>query len=128
MATLDFKPPRTKAEPELNLLLPKSAEQPLWKSLFQNLDDYFFPKKQPPLVLTSKPIPVKDIWGFYNYKKSGATVSTVVHIILLSGILALSYIGIKKAVEKPKETVTLVAPSPDRPVMKPAKTEAGGGG
>jgi len=28
MATLDFKPPRTKAEPELNLLLPKSAEQP----------------------------------------------------------------------------------------------------
>src|SRR5205809_7593222 len=71
MATLDFKPPRTKAEPELNLLLPKSAEQPLWKSLFQNLDDYFFPKKQPPLVLTSKPVPVKDRWGFHDYKKSG---------------------------------------------------------
>src|SRR5438876_1529396 len=129
MATLEFKPPQTAPpEPELNLLMPRGSEQSLWKSLVQNFNDTFFPKPQPPLVLTSKPIPVKDIWGFYNYKKSGATVSTVVHIILLSGILALSYIGIKKAVEKPKETVTLVAPSPDIPVMKPAKTEAGGGG
>src|SRR2546427_3199789 len=87
MATLDFKPPRTKAEPELNLLLPKSAEQPLWKSLFQNLDDYFFPKKQPPLVLTSKPVPVKDIWGFYDYKKSGVVGSTVVHILTIAAIV-----------------------------------------
>src|SRR2546429_9461081 len=89
MATLDFKPPRTKAEPELNLLLPKSAEQPLWKSLFQNLDDYFFPKKQPPLVLTSKPVPVKDIWGFYDYKKNGALGSTVLHVLALSVLIEI---------------------------------------
>jgi len=129
MATLECKPPQTAPpEPELNLLMPKGSEQSLWQSLVQNFNDTFFPKPQPPLVLTSKPIPVKDIWGFYSYKRSGATVSTIVHIIMLAGILALSYIGIKKAVEKPRETVTLVAPSPDIPVMKPAKTEAGGGG
>src|SRR5437773_7300751 len=128
MATLDFKPPRTKAEPELNLLLPKSAEQPLWKSLFQNLDDYFFPKKLPPLVLTSKPVPVKDIWGFYNYKKSGAALSTIAHIIVISAILAGTYYLGKRVVEKPKENVVLVAPSLDVPVMKPAPTQSGGGG
>src|SRR5689334_17815403 len=75
-------------EPELNLLMSKSdLDQPLWKSLFQNLDDFFFPKKQPPLVLTSKPIPVRDIWGFYDYKKNGALGSTVVHVLALTVII-----------------------------------------
>src|SRR6266852_4668036 len=74
--------------PELNLLLPKdSLEQPLWKSLLQNLRDFFFPKKQPPLVLTSKPVPVGDIWGFYNYKKSGAWGSTMVHVLGIAAII-----------------------------------------
>lgn len=58
-------------EPELHLLLADTFE-PLWKSLFRGLSEFFFPKKLPPLKLESKPIPVKDIWGFYNYKKNGA--------------------------------------------------------
>src|SRR5713101_4997231 len=87
MATFDINP-RANRGPELNLLLPKDAlEQPLWKSLFQNLNDFFFPKKQPPLVLTSKPIPVRDIWGFYNYKKSGVWGSTVVHVLAIAAIM-----------------------------------------
>src|SRR5213079_3032720 len=126
MATLDFKPPRTKAEPELNLLLPKSAEQPLWKSLFQNLDDTFFPKKQPPLVLTSKPVPVKDIWGFYDYKKSGAALSTFAHIIVISLILVGSYYLGKKVVEKPRENVIFMPAPIDTPVMKPSPKEVAG--
>lgn len=71
MATLEFKPPQTtpEPEPELNLLMPQGSEPGLWKSLSQNFQDTFFPKKQPPLVLTSKPVPVKDIWGFYDHKK-----------------------------------------------------------
>ncbi len=123
MATLDFKPPRTKAEPELNLLLPKSAEQPLWKSLFQNLDDYFFPKKQPPLVLTSKPVPVKDIWGFYDYKKSGVVGSTVVHILTIAAIVGLTIAGrhVVQEVTKKQEVVTYVA-TDDIPPLPPAKT------
>ena len=62
-------------EPELHLLLTnQTLDEPLWKSLFRNIDDFFFPKKLPPLVLTSKPVPVRDIWGFYNYKRRGALV------------------------------------------------------
>jgi TonB family protein len=128
MATLEFKPPQTtEPEPELNLLM-KEATPSLWESLSQNLKDTFFPKKLPPLVLTSKPVPVKDIWGFYNYKKSGATLSMIAHIIVISAILVGTYYLGKKVVEKPRETVTLVAPSMDVPVVKPAKTQTGGGG
>src|SRR2546423_15275476 len=111
MPTLDIKPPAG-AEPELNLLLPKSTlEESLWKSLFQNLDDYFFPKKQPPLVLTSKPVPVKDIWGFYDYKKSGVVGSTVVHILTIAAIVGLTIAGrhVVQEVTKKQEVVTYVA-------------------
>ncbi len=118
-----------KTDPELHLLVQDSAfEQPLWKSLFQNLDEFFFPKKLPPLVLTSKPIPVQDIWGFYNYKKNGVLGSTVAHIILLAIIVGLTILGrqVVKQIQAPKPTVELIAP--DIATLKPSKTEAGGGG
>jgi hypothetical protein len=60
-------------EPELNFLLANQGfEEPLYKHLFRELDDFFFPKKLPPLKLECKPEPVKDIWGFYNNTRNGA--------------------------------------------------------
>ena len=60
------------SEPELHLLLAKdSFEEPLWRSLFRELDDFFFPKKLPPLKLESKPEPVREIWGFYSNWEMG---------------------------------------------------------
>src|ERR1700704_6557043 len=129
MPTLDVKPPAG-AEPELNLLLPKETlEEPLWKSLFQNLDDYFFPKKRAPLVLTSKPIPVRDIWGFYDYKKNGALGSTIVHLLAVALIIGGTLLGrrVVQQITKPSEVVTLIAPD-DIPPLPPSKTQAGGGG
>src|SRR5215510_15740903 len=94
MATLEFKPPQSaEREPELNLLMPKGTERSLWASLRQNFKDTFFPKKLPPLVLTSKPVPVRDIWGFYNYKKNGAVGSTVVHVLVLAAIIVGTILG-----------------------------------
>lgn len=130
MATLDMRPPGTQAEPELNLLLSDPEfNEPLWKSLVRNLNDFLFPKKQPPLVLTSKPIPVKDIWGFYDYKKNGAAVSTAVHVVALAMIIGLTLLGRRmvQQITKPKETVTLIAPD-DIPALQPSKTLSGGGG
>jgi len=114
---------------ELNLLLPKSTfEQSLLKSLLQNLNDFLFPKKQPPLVLQSKPIPVRDIWGFYNYKKNGVWGSTVVHVALLALIIGLTLLGRRVVQQVTKQqAITLVAPS-DIPALPPSKTQAGGGG
>lgn len=117
-------------EPELNLLLRnQTLDEPIWKSLFRNIDDFFFPKKLPPLVLTSKPVPVRDIWGFYNYKGKGALGSTVVHVLGLAAIIAGTYYGQKmvKEIVKPKETVELIAPG-DLPTLQPSKTVSGGGG
>jgi len=128
MATQDMNLPGN-GQPELNLLLPKGTlEQPLWKSLFQNIDEFLFPRKLPPLQLTSKPVPVKDIWGFYDHHRSGALGSTVVHILALAAIITISLVGRRVVQEiKKTEVVTLIAPD-DIPALPPSKTQVGGGG
>jgi TonB family protein len=51
-------------EPKLNLLLPEETlELPLWKSLFSSIDAALFPKKLPPLELTSKPVGGGELWS-----------------------------------------------------------------
>jgi len=116
-------------EPELHLLLSnQTLDEPLWKSLFRNVDEFFFPKKLPPLVLTSKPVPVRDIWGFYNNRGRGAAGSTVIHVLAVAVIIAGTYLGRKMIdVAKPKETVLLIAPD-DLPILPVSKTVSGGGG
>jgi len=117
-------------EPELHLLLARETfEEPLWKSLFRQLDEFFFPKKLPPLKLESKPEPVKDIWGFYNYHRKGALGSTGAHVLLVVFIVAGTLIGrhVVKAAPQERPTVTLVDPGP-LPDLKPSKTQVGGGG
>jgi TonB family protein len=116
-------------EPELHLLLQnQTLDESIWKSLFRNIDDFFFPKKLPPLVLTSKPVPVRDIWGFYNYKGRGAAGSTVIHVLALAVIIAATYLGRRIVdVAKPNETVLLIAPD-DLPALPVSKTVSGGGG
>ena len=105
----------------------QTLDEPIWKSLFRNIDEFFFPPKLPPLVLTSKPIPVRDIWGFYNYKGRGAAGSTVIHILALALILLGTYVGRRIIVAKPKATVELIAPG-DIPDLPNSKTASGGGG
>jgi TonB family protein len=134
MATLDIEPlpvtPAPVSSPVPSFLLSEDAfEQSLFKSLTENLNDFFFPKKQPPLVLTSKPIPVKDIWGFYDNKKNGALGSTITHIILFALIVGATLWArrIVKGPTQPSVVTTIIAPD-DIPILKPSKTLAGGGG
>lgn len=130
MGSEQINPVGSGNEPELNLLISdKQFEEPLYKSLFRELDEFFFPKKLPPLKLECKPAPVKDIWGFYNYKRNGVLGSTGLHILLI-GVIALSYIIVRRAVKPavtPHVTVALVDPG-DIPALKPSKTQVGGGG
>jgi len=101
----------------------------LWKSLFRNLDEFFFPKKQPPLVLQSKPVPVKEIWGFYDYKKNGALFSSVVHVLLLAAIIGGTILAKRMvvAITHSQLITPLIAPD-DIPPLPPSKTQVGGGG
>ncbi|MGA9497166.1 MAG: energy transducer TonB, partial [Terriglobales bacterium] len=119
----------TSPEPELHLLLTnQTLDEPIWRSLFRNIDEFFFPKKLPPLVLTSKPVPVRDIWGFYDNKGKGVAGSTALHVLAVAAIILATYLG-KKIVDvaKPKQTVLLIAPD-DLPVLPVSKSVSGGGG
>ena len=116
---------------ELHLLPRTTATESLWTSLRENIRAVYFPEKLPPLRLTSRPVAVRDIWGEYNYKKQSASVSLVVHILFLAGLIGLSVWGVKAVTEKPRETVTLIAPDepPQLPITpKKQQTMAGGGG
>ena len=121
-------PTTQNSEPELNLLLKnQTLDEPVWRSLFRNIDEFFFPKKLPPLVLTSKPVPVKDIWGFYNNRGQGAAGSTAIHIAAVAIIIAVALWGRSVVVKTEKPTVELIAPD-DIPAMMPAGSQSGGGG
>lgn len=70
------------------------------------------------------------IWGHYNnYRSNGLFGSAVVHIALIAVIVGLT-ISRSKVVPliAPRETVTLIAPSPDSYTLPVSKTIAGGGG
>ena len=118
-------------EPELHLLIAdKQFEEPLYKSLFRELDEFFFPKKLPPLKLESKPEPVKDIWGFYDYRKAALGGVAGYYGLLVVAIALTVYLGhriVKAAAPTQKVIVTLVDPN-DLPPLKPSKTQVGGGG
>lgn len=119
----------TERVPELHLLLPKGTlDQSLLGSLFRNLDDFFFPKKLPPLVLSSRPVPVRDIWGFYNYKKRGVTGSIVVHALALLAIIGGTLIGRRMVQQITKTHQTITWMPSEAPILQPAPTVAGGGG
>lgn len=132
MATTEVNPtsvPKAGDEPELHLLLAPDTFEPLWKSLSRGLDDFFFPKKLPPLKLESKPEPVKDIWGFYNYKKDGALTSTAFHVVVIGLIIGGTIFArrmVTKVDAKPLVETKLIDPGDY--TLKPAKTQAGGGG
>jgi periplasmic protein TonB len=118
------------AEPELNLLITdKGFEEPLYKSLFRGLDEFFFPKKLPPLKLESKPEPVKEIWGFYSNWRAGALGAggyyTLLALVIVGGTLLARRVVV--AATAPKVTTVLVDPG-DIPALKPSKTQVGGGG
>jgi protein TonB len=116
-------------EPELHILLDRNSfQEPLWKSLPRELDEFFFPKKLPPLKLESKPEPVKEIWGFYGNWKISALGATGTYVLIFAAIAATYLVGRRVvAIVEAKPTVTLVDPG-ELPALKPSKTQVGGGG
>ena len=70
MAYQGGRPP-VNPEPEVNFLLPTEVEEPFLRSLVRNIKELVHPPKLPPLEVTSKPVPVKDIWGGTAARKNG---------------------------------------------------------
>jgi TonB family protein len=57
-------------------LLSQSLHVPWYRSLARS----FRRENLPPLVVSSKPVPVEEIWGTYKYRKRSMFSSSVVHV------------------------------------------------
>jgi TonB family protein len=113
---------------ELDAFLGKAFEEkPLWTDLYENIRDFFFPPKLPPLQLTSTPIPVPDRMAVPR-NPVAIGISTTINIgILLFAI----WLGIKTVVNivKPPVTATTVdVGNFDLKAPKAGKAAGGGGG
>jgi len=122
-------PPIDEADIHLRRLLADQIEEPVYKSFIRNIREFIHPPKLPPLQVTSQPVPVKDIWGFYGGQEKRAGITSVlIHV----GVIALAlFIGTNKTVQKVvKEQIALIAPdlAPYKPTVKKDTMGGGGGG
>ena len=117
--------------PDIHLerLLMAGADEPWYKSFAQNLKELVNPAKLPPLDVTSKPVAVKDIWGFTGGNERFAGLYSIV--IHGAGLALLIFLFTSPAIQKVvKKSVTLIAPdlAAFTPQVKPAAKSMGGGG
>jgi len=80
-------------------------------------------------VANVSPLP-NQIWGQYNnYRSNGVAISAIVHLGLLGLILSGVLVG-DRVIQKvaPRETVMLIAPSPDTYALPASKKIVSGGG
>lgn len=117
------------AENHLASVLAGSYAEPWFDSFVRRIKETINPPKLPPLEVSSKPIAVKDIWGFYGGNESKAGIGSV---LIHGGVIALLIIiGTNPTVQKvAKQSVTLFAPdlAPYQPTAKPSNKQMGGGG
>src|SRR5690242_5429606 len=109
-------------------LLPENLEPPWLVGLWRNLQEMIHPEKLPPLEVTSKPVPVKDIWGLYAQDRKSMLYSLALQSTVVVLLFTVSFN--KTVQDKVKETVTLIAPvlQPYQPPQKQTMQGGGGGG
>jgi protein TonB len=117
-------------DPLDHLLTPAGLDTPWYRTIVSTIKEAINPPKLPPLELTSKPVPVESMWGWYhgNETKAGLT-SFLIHVGIVALIL---FIGSLKPVQQAiKERVTpLFAPDlkPYQASVKKDQAHGGGGG
>ncbi len=116
-------------EPRLGRLLAPDAIQIPWcVSLCRNLRDLIRPEKLPPLDVTSRPVPVKEIWGLYAGDPRNRFYSVAIH----AAVIALLLVGVAgpRVRTLVKRNVELIDPSlkPFLAEMKPKSNALRGGG
>ncbi|WP_420236377.1 energy transducer TonB [Telmatobacter bradus] len=116
------------AEDELvhSLMGTSLEEKPIWADLWESFQDVFFPKKLPPLELTSKPIDVPDRMAVKRNPVAVAIAATVNVAILLIVLFAVG----KKVIQniQQKQMIALDVNSDFKLDAKLQKDRAGGGG
>jgi len=103
-----------------------------WKESGGFLDrvrDALFPKKLPPLQVTSQPVTVKDIWTKDTQFTRVQALSVTIHVAVLVAIIVPSLTVIMSpAITKANSSVEITTISPYLPKLAPGVKKAGGGG
>ena len=118
--------PDSELDDLLSRLTRDEQHLPWFKTIGRDIKDTLFPPKLPPLDVTSKPIPVKDIWGFSQGKGSQSAMSSVlIHV----GVVAFAlWLSTNSIVQEQVKKVTGIDIAAYVPVQKPAPKSSGGGG
>ena len=113
-------------QPREPKLLAEIIDEPAWKTIAGNIYDLLYPRKLPPLVLTSKPIAVVDPMK-ENRGRASSIISVVVHVVIMA-IILWAFLAVKKVVTKKTQVVTNVDVSPFMPIAPKGPQMGGGGG
>jgi TonB family protein len=119
-------------DPDIHLyrLLAVEVETPWIATFIQNIKEIINPPKLPPLQVTSKPVAVKDIWGFYgDHRKHAGASSLVIHAAAV--VLLFTVASHPLVQQTAKDAVSLIAPidlAPYIPQQANNKPMGGGGG
>jgi periplasmic protein TonB len=110
-----------------HLLAPASLETPWYKDLVVSVKELIHPPKLPPLEVTSKPVDLPSVWGFYGGNETRAGFSSLLIHCAVIGLIF--WIGSLKPVQKmAQQVVDLVAPPLSAYVPEKKDTMHGGGG
>ena len=113
-------------QPREPKLLAEIIDEPAWKTIAGNIYDLLYPRKLPPLVLTSKPIAVVDPMK-ENRGRAASIISVATHVVIMALIL-WAFMVVKTAVTKKKEQVTNIDVPPFMPIAPNGPQMGGGGG
>jgi periplasmic protein TonB len=118
-------PSCTTADDHLKNLVRLEAEEPWLKAFVRNIRETLQPEKLAPLVVTSKPVPVRDIWGKSENRGRAGVTSLAIHVGVVTLMLVVSFTPAGEGMRQ--EVTKLVAPIfiPD---LAPQAQQMGGGG
>jgi periplasmic protein TonB len=128
MANQVLLPPELdrKDQPSEPRLLAEIIDEPAWKTIANNIYDLLYPPKLPPLVLTSKPIAVKDPMK-EDRGKASSIISVVTHVVIIAAIL-WAFLAVKKVVTNKNLNLTNVDVPQYMPIAPKGPQMGGGGG
>jgi protein TonB len=113
---------------ELDAFLGKAFDdKPIWSDLWENIQDLLFPRKLPPLELTSTPIPVPDRMAVKTNPWAVGTATFINGAILL----LVLYLGARVVINKiipPHQVTQIDVGDINLAAPKSAQTAGGGGG
>jgi protein TonB len=109
-----------------DLLMPASLDRAWYAGIAAAIKEAIRAPALPPLELTSNPIEVPRMWGFFGgHERTAGTLSVLIHCAVIALLFVLG--SLKPVQRLVHETATLIAPDL-KPYLPEKKTMQGGGG